>query len=105
MSEELGHACEKAEAEKKPVFLLFTLKSCAPCKELKAHTLTHPKVSAWLKDSAVYHEMDATEHHAAVEHYKVRAVPCYLLVDPDGTERRRGSGHVTPGAFLKWAQE
>lgn len=73
---------------------------CPACEKMKG-TLADPRVAEKLARFAVV----KTGGKAAHERYGVTAIPTYLVLAPDGTELRRGSGYRSPDEFLAWLGE
>jgi FKBP-type peptidyl-prolyl cis-trans isomerase 2 len=91
----LVEAFEKAENEKKPIFLLFTNISCVTCNRIEFETLTHPFVLA-LKDDLIWVKIDKEIQKDVAREYNVENLPVFIILE-DKDEKIRITNFLSPG--------
>ncbi|HLY75769.1 MAG TPA: protein-disulfide reductase DsbD domain-containing protein, partial [Planctomycetota bacterium] len=103
-----------AEAKKtgKPVFLEFTGATCTNCQVMKSTVLASPSVRALMTQyvfaelytdrqaDARYSAGDEANRRLLVDKFQGYALPFYMTLGPDGTERSRILGKVSEGEFI-----
>jgi len=97
---------ERILQEKKPIFIDFYADWCVPCREMDEKTFSEPEVIrrsrrfVMLKVDLTAEGDPATE--AIKERYRVRGVPTFVFLRPDGVEMSslRGTGFETAPVFL-----
>ncbi len=97
-----------AEADGKPLMIDFTADWCGACKKLARETFAAPNVQREL-GRFVLLEVDATvdDDPKVVEvqkRYEVVGLPTVILLDSDGTEKKRFTDFVPPEEFLPAVQ-
>jgi thioredoxin-related protein len=92
-------AREKAQAEKRPIFLMLTATWCGPCKLLERETLPAKEVRAGLKE-VVW--VKAYEDEKLNNKFNLGGYPTLVFLDSSG-ERvlSRSSGYEPPAPFLR----
>lgn len=78
-----------AEKAERPVIVDFFTTWCGPCKVLDRTTWKDPDVVRWLTEHTIALKLDAERETELAERYGIRAYPTVLVLDADGTERRR----------------
>jgi thioredoxin:protein disulfide reductase len=97
-------ALKAATAAGRPVLIDFQAEWCLPCREMERTTFRDPEV---VDASRAFTNLlaDVTEQDEAAEalmqRYTVPGVPTYVLLGPDGTERRRFVGYVPAAELLE----
>jgi thiol:disulfide interchange protein DsbD len=88
----------------RPVFIDFQAAWCIPCREMERTTFRDPAVVR-AADRFAMLRADVTEQDEASEglmaRYNVPGVPTYVLLGPDGQERRRFVGFVPADELLE----
>ena len=93
-------ALEKAQKEKKLVFVDFFTTWCGPCKMLDKTTWQDPKVIKWLTENTIPLKIDAEKEVALAKRYGVRAYPTMAFIKPDGKLLDTIIGYHPPEKFL-----
>ncbi len=99
----LPAALEKAAAEKKQVFVLFTGSDwCGPCISTKKNVLSKPEFEAYAADKFILVELDfprnplpaaqAEANEAAAKKYDVTGFPTFLILDEKGNVLKKSVG-------------
>ncbi|MGD2294959.1 MAG: protein-disulfide reductase DsbD [Candidatus Aminicenantes bacterium] len=96
----------KGASESKPVFVDFYADWCIPCKEMDLTTFVDPEVVEKSRDFIML-KMDLTRSanpfvKRVEKQYRVRGVPTYVFLKPDGTEieELRTVGYVKADTFV-----
>ena len=79
----------RAAASRKPVFLYFTAKECAPCRTMEKLMMRQKAV---VEEAKKFHSvMIATDYvkRDLLDEYKVKEAPTIILFDYEGKARRR----------------
>lgn len=83
-------ALDQARALKRPIFVDFSAKWCAPCEEMNRSTFRDARVIDKLATEWVAWKVDATfttpELKAILDRYSVLGWPTFLFLDPAGQE-------------------
>jgi thiol-disulfide isomerase/thioredoxin len=74
---------------------------CGPCKKMEKDSWSHPDVEAWMKENAVFAQVDVDEQREMSEALKIEAMPT-VIVFKDGQELRRNVGYLNAEQLLAW---
>jgi thiol:disulfide interchange protein DsbD len=96
-------ALKKAKGANKLVMIDFYADWCGPCKQLDAKTFSNAKVRRFLQDRTIPVRVNVDDNRRLAGKYKIRAIPCMVFVDAEGTEVGRILGFEPPDGFLKKA--
>jgi len=100
----LAHATETG----RPVLIDFQAAWCLPCREMERTTFRDPAVVRAMRDFTNL-KADVTaqdeQAEALMGHWDVPGVPTYVLLGPDGHERRRFIGFVPVDQMLDGLRE
>jgi thioredoxin 1 len=93
-SEFLSPILEKAQREKKPVFLEFHAKWCAPCKMMEEDVFTQKTVFDYLNNRFLNFraDFDAENGKRLAGIYEVDGLPTIIFLDPQGVVLTRFKG-------------
>jgi thioredoxin 1 len=93
-SEFLSPILEMAQREKKPVFLEFHAKWCAPCKLMEEDVFTQKPVSDYLNKHFLNFraDFDSENGKRLTGIYEVDGLPTVLFLDPQGVVLTRFKG-------------
>lgn len=88
-------AIDRARAENKPVYLLFTATWCGPCKNYKNTVLSDSEVRQSLNNDVIFVNADIDRDKALTRKYNVSGVPAGFLVRVDNNgQTRTVNSHV-----------
>jgi thiol:disulfide interchange protein len=94
----------KAKAQKKPVFLDFSAKWCAPCKLMEKNVFTDERVAQFFNEHFICYKADAdTDPNGNIMNlnYNITSYPAMIFLDPDGNEIIREIGTVGRDRLLE----
>lgn len=93
-------AFAQAEADHKPILMMFSTSWCAPCNMMKRDVFTLEKVKGRLDEvAAVYIDGDANRD--LLKQYKVHFFPTFVVLKSNGSELGRFVGFNDSEKFLK----
>lgn len=101
-------ALARAAAEGRPVFIDFEADWCLPCREMDRTTFRDPGVVRVAADFVTLKADVTTEDErtrALMERFGVVGVPTYIILGPDGRERRRFVGFVAADEMFRALEE
>lgn len=102
---------QKAQVEKKPVFIDFTASWCLPCKELEVKTFSakavHEALGDWVLLKADLSQYSSGPVEELKKTYGIMGVPTLVFIGPDGKERKglRAIGFISTDEFLQKVQQ
>ena len=99
----LAEVMQKAQDQKKPVFVDVYTTWCGPCKRLSAETFTDSAVGAYFNEHFINYKLDAEkgEGRGFAAQYRVGSYPTVLFIKPeDGQELKKLIGFRPPEPFL-----
>jgi thiol-disulfide isomerase/thioredoxin len=93
---------EKAQQEKKVIFVDVYTSWCIPCKKMTNEVFILPEVGARFNKDFINYKIDAEKGEGIelAKQYKVGSYPTYLFVNPDGTLVYRSVGSMPAEKFL-----
>jgi thiol-disulfide isomerase/thioredoxin len=74
---------------------------CGPCKKMEKDSWSNADVEAWMKENAVFAQVDVDEQREMSEALKIEAMPTVILFK-DGAEVRRSVGYLDAAQLLDW---
>jgi thiol:disulfide interchange protein DsbD len=97
-------AIAQATQSRRPVLIDFQAAWCLPCREMDRTTFRDPAVVRATRDfAALRADVTAQDEHAEalMTRWEVPGVPTYVILGPDGQERRRFVGFVPADRMLE----
>lgn len=96
-SERLSPVLEKAQKEKRPVFVELHADWCAPCKVLEEEVFTQKQTFSFLNAHFLNFraDFDAENGQTIASIYEVKLLPTVLFLDPKGVVLERKTGGLT----------
>ena len=90
----LDTAMAVAEAEYKPIFLLFSSPSCSWCQRLRDEVIPSPEIEKLLQHFILV-DIDTSIDITTPARYRISGVPTIIILSPDGTPQNGANGFVT----------
>lgn len=88
----------------KPMFLFFTADWCAFCKKMKLETLESEQIKKDLVSDYVPCFLDFDKNKTVARQFKIRQIPTYIAISPDGVVLSRGQGFKNVEEFKLWLE-
>lgn len=97
-----GDALNKAQAEKKMLFLDCFTTWCGPCKWMAAHVFTNDTVAAFFNKNfvCIASDMEKGEGLGLAKKFGVKNYPTYIWMDATGKQIQRSVGSTDAANFL-----
>ena len=103
---DMASGIQTAEADAKPMLVLFTADWCPPCRQLKKDVLTDSQVAADLRDSFVLVKIDLTDrsspNNSVAQDFGVTGIPALMAFDKHGQPIDTIVGGVPKSVFTQW---
>ncbi len=97
-------AFEKALENNRKMVIVFYADWCIPCRELKKHTLSDPRVIDKLKGFKVFQvnltRAEDPKTSRIQRRFEVRGVPTIILINSGGEKTERIAGMIEPRPFM-----
>jgi thioredoxin 1 len=97
----LVDAADQAAKEHKVLVVDAMATWCGPCKKMEKDSWSNPDVEAWMKENAVFVQVDVDAEQETAERLKIEAMPTVILFK-DGAEVRRSVGYLDAAQLLDW---
>ncbi|MBS3809014.1 MAG: thioredoxin fold domain-containing protein [Desulfobacterales bacterium] len=98
-------AFERAVENNRKMVIVFYAEWCIPCRELKKHTLSDPRVIGKLREFKVFQvnltRADDPETRRIQRRFEVRGVPTIILINSRGKNAERIVGMIEPRDFME----
>lgn len=91
---------QKAEEQKKPVFVYARSESCYWCRKFETDTLTNQTVVALLRNRFVSVSLDADTQVNSMRFFKVYGTPTMIFMSFNGSEISRRRGYLQAAEFI-----
>jgi thiol-disulfide isomerase/thioredoxin len=103
-SNNLNEALARAKVSRKPVVVVIFALWCPYCREMQETTMKAAEV-AEVGEAFEWVFIELDRNMTLARQYDVRAIPTFLLFDPDGNQRSRIVGKVGPVQFRGYLLE
>ncbi len=99
-------ALQKAQQEKKNLFVDFFAEWCGPCKMMATEIFTQKEVGEFFNAHfvCIQVDVDAKENKDIAKKYNVTALPTMVFISRDGKEMRRVQGAAPAESLIKEAK-
>ncbi len=104
---DLTEAIEKAEEQKKPLFVEFEADWCLPCKLMSEEVFTHQETADFLNKNFVNYKLDIETSSGATMKmlYGVNILPTLIFLDHKGRALSRNDGSLMHTGLINLANE
>ena len=109
---DFGTGSELAEAQSKPMFVVFETSWCGYCKKMNRLTFKDPAVVERLNSMVAVKinaedgkQVNGFSGRELASRYGVAGYPALMMLDPAGRVRSRTSGFLAARDFLAWVEE
>lgn len=101
----LEEAQQRAQQEKKILFIDFYTTWCGPCKLMAQNVFSRPEIGEYFNQHYISCQLDAEKtDKTLLKKYDVQGFPCMVFMDANGKELKKITGAVAPGIFLSEAK-
>ncbi len=103
----LQQAKRKAKKTGKLIFIDVYTVWCGPCKQMKRHTFTDPRVAKLFNEKFINIEIEAERDADGPEvsrRYRISGYPTLLFIDAEGNVKKYLSGKQSPEQLLAYAK-
>lgn len=98
-------ALVEAQKDNRPLLLEFFLEGCPHCARLDRETHQDAAVAAAVNARFIPVRIEGRSRMDLVQKMEVRGAPTTLIFSPEGKERQRFSGFLTPSEYLQEIQK
>jgi len=98
---DLKSAHKQAQAEGKPILVVFGAEWCGFCKKLERQTLNTPEMSRYINENFIPVHLDLDKEKKIGSILEVEALPCTVVLSPDADLLGKINGYQTPGPYQK----
>lgn len=88
----------------KPVFIYFQADWCGYCAQMKKNVFSNNQVKKMLSENCVSLFVDVDQDEKTKSMFKIKSLPTYLLVSPDGDIIQKESGYKDVNNFISWLE-
>ncbi len=100
-ADDIFAAHKLAQAQNKPMLLVFGADWCGYCKKLEQQTLTNPQLVEYINKTYIAVHLDADKDEKVTEILEVKGLPCTIILSPDADLLGRIEGFHQPSAFYQ----
>ncbi len=93
-------AVDKASKQNKKLVVIFHAEWCGYCQKLNG-VLESSEVKEALAPFIVW-KVDTDEDKNTTKKYHITGLPSYIILSPDGSEVKKGSGYKSSADFISW---
>lgn len=88
----------------KPVFIYFEADWCGYCVQMKKNVFPKNQVKKMLSENYIKIFIDVDEDKATKSLFKIKSLPTYIVVSPEGDVIQKHSGYMDLNNFLIWLE-
>lgn len=97
-------AQQLAKESKKPILIFFQADWCGYCRQMKKNVLSNKQVKKIISENCVNLFVDIDQDEKTKSMFKIKSLPTYLLVSPDGDIIQKESGYKDVDNFISWLE-
>lgn len=100
-------ALQKAQQERKPIFLDIYATWCGPCKMLKRKTFNSKEAGDYFNANYINMSFDGEngEGQMLADKYHITGYPTLIILDKDGALVDKQTGYMSAGELIKYGKQ
>lgn len=97
-------ALQQSKDANKPIFIYFQADWCGYCKQMKKNVFSKNEVKKYLSENYIKLFVDVDQDEATKNKFKIRSLPTYLVISPEGEIIQKHSGYLDAINFMSWLE-